>query len=117
HREEALAMTRKALRLDPKGDRAKALEAEIAYLEGEISIDQGAPDRTAFERALAIDPAHERARRALASLEDKAIERQSYLKRYVAAGGIGLAALVAMILLARRRPRGATLTGAPAPDR
>jgi tetratricopeptide (TPR) repeat protein len=104
HRDEALAMTRKALRLDPKGERAKSLEAEIAYLEGEISIDHGAPDRTAFERALALDPGHDRARKALSSLEDQAIVRRSQRGRYVGAGAIGLAALLAMILLVRRRP-------------
>jgi tetratricopeptide (TPR) repeat protein len=104
HRDEALAMMRKALRLDPKGDRARSAEAEIAYLEGELSIAEGAPDRTAFERALTLDPAHERARLGLASLEDKAIERQSHLQRYVGAGAIGVAALVALILLMRRRP-------------
>lgn len=103
-REEALALMRKALRLDPKGDRSKAMEAEIACLEGEVSIAQGMPDKTAFERALALDPAHERARRALASLEDKAIERQTHHRRYAAAGGVGLFAIVAMILLARRKP-------------
>ena len=103
HRDDALAMMRKALRLDPKGDRAKAIEAEIAYLEGELSIEQGAPDKTAFERALALAPGHEGARKALASLEDKAIERQSHLQRYAAAAGIGMAALLAMILLARRK--------------
>jgi tetratricopeptide (TPR) repeat protein len=106
-RDEALAMMRKALRLDPKGERAKSIEAEIAYLEGEISIEQGSPDRTAFERALQLDPAHERAKKALASLGDKAIERQSHVQRYVAAGGIGVIALIAMILLARRKPSSA----------
>jgi Tfp pilus assembly protein PilF len=104
HRDEALAMMRKALRLDPKGERAKGLEAEIACLEGEISIEQGAPDRTAFERALTLDPGNERARRGLASLEEKAVERQAHLQRYAGAGAIGVAALVAMILLVRRRP-------------
>lgn len=104
HRDDALAMMRKALRLDPKGDRAKGIEAEIAYLEGAISVDQGTPDKTAFQRAITLDPAHERARAALASLEDKAIERQSHLQRYVAAAGIGVGALIAMLLLARRRP-------------
>jgi Tfp pilus assembly protein PilF len=100
-------MLKKALRLDPKGDRAKGVEAEIAYLEGEVSIAQGTPDKTAFERALALDPANERARKALASLEDKAIERQTNYQRYAAAGGIGLFAVIAMILLARRKPRAA----------
>jgi tetratricopeptide (TPR) repeat protein len=104
HRDEALAMLRKALRLDPKGDQATKLSAEIAYLEGAISVDRGAPDKTAFQRALALDPGHERAQKALASLEDQVVERQSRLPRYAAAGGVGLLAVLAMILLARRRP-------------
>jgi HEAT repeat protein len=125
HPDEALAMMRKALRLDPKGDRSKSVEAEIAYLEGVLSVDQGAPDKTAFEKALALDPSHDRARRALASLEDKAVERQSSLGRYVAAAGIGVVSLIAMLLLGRRRPprsgpktpSGAEPTvGAPAED-
>jgi tetratricopeptide (TPR) repeat protein len=111
HREDALAMLRRALRLDPKGERQKALEAEIAYLEGMQSIADGAPDKTAFERALALDPAHARARSALGSLEDRSVERQSNYQRYAAAGGIGLLAVVAMILLGRRRS--ATPTPAP----
>lgn len=104
HQDEALAMMRKALRLDPTGERTRSAEAEIACLEGELSIEQGAPDRTAFERALSLDPDHERARKGLASLEDKAVERQSHLQRYVGAAAIGAAALIAMILLMRRRP-------------
>ncbi|MFO0759810.1 MAG: hypothetical protein U0359_25215 [Byssovorax sp.] len=111
-REAALVMMRKALRLDPKGDLAKTIEAEVAYLEGAIAVDHGAPDKTAFERALDLDPKHERAKKALAALEDKVVERQSELPRYGAAGGIGVAALIAMILLAWRRPKKAVL---PAP--
>jgi tetratricopeptide (TPR) repeat protein len=107
-REEALAMLRKALRLDPKGEGAKKIEAEIAYLEGVILIEQGSADRFLLTRALELDPGHDRARRALASLEEKAVPRQSNLHRYAAAAGVGLAALIAMILLARRprRPGG-----------
>ncbi len=119
HQDEALAMMRKALRLDPKGERARGAEAEIAYLEGELSIAEGAPDRTAFEHALALDPGHERARRGLSSLEDRAVERQSHLQRYVGAGVVAVAALVAMILLLRRRAASATPTNPrrrPRPD-
>jgi tetratricopeptide (TPR) repeat protein len=120
HRDEALAMMRKALRLDPKGEHAKSADAEIACLEGEISIAEGAPDRTAFERALALDPGLARARRGLDSLDDKAVERQGHLKRYVGAGGIGVAALIAMVLLLRRRPsregRDGGDPGKPTPD-
>jgi tetratricopeptide (TPR) repeat protein len=104
HRADALVMMRKALRLDPKGESSKKIEAEIAYLEGTISVERGAPDKTAFERALEIDPGHVRARHGLAALEDKVVERQSQLPRYAAAGGIALLSLIAMILLARRRP-------------
>ena len=115
HREDALSMMRKALRLDPKGELAKKLEAEIAYLEGAISVDRGAPDKTAFQKALTIDPQHAASKQALAALEDKVVERQSQMPRYAAAGGIGLVALIAMILLARRKPRAAKQPDAPPP--
>jgi tetratricopeptide (TPR) repeat protein len=105
HRDEALGMLRRALRLDPNGTHAKSIESEIAYLEGELSIEHGSPDRTAFERALALDPGHAGARRALASLEDRVISQQSHLlQRYVGTAAIGAATLLAMILLMRRRP-------------
>lgn len=117
HHEEALVMMRKALRLDTKSAWAKKLEAEIAYLEGAISVDRGAPDKTAFERALELDPRHEKARAVLAALEDKVVERQSQLPRYAAAGGLGLLSLLAMILLLRRRaPKGADPIAATAGD-
>ncbi len=103
-RAEALSMLRKALRLDPKGTEAKRIEAEIAYLEGAVLIDQGTPDKFILQRALELDPSHERARAALRSLEDKAIERQTSMQRYAAAVAVGVAALLGMLLLARRRP-------------
>jgi tetratricopeptide (TPR) repeat protein len=117
-REEALAMLRKALRLDPKGEGSKKIEAEIAYLEGVLLIEQGSPDKFLLTKALELNPTHEGAKRALASLEQKVVERQSNMRRYVGAAGVGLAALIAMILLARRRrdPEGpSTPLGPPAP--
>lgn len=104
-REEALVVLRKALRLDPKGEQAKMIEAEVAYLEGMVLMDKGAVDRFLFTRALELNPAHEGAKRALASLEQKAVERQSNWQRYAAAAGLGVAALIAMILLGRRPRR------------
>jgi tetratricopeptide (TPR) repeat protein len=103
HPDEALAMLRKALRLDPKGPSARPLEADIAYLEGMVLIARGTPDKFILERALELDPTHDRARAALASLEDKAIDRQSNLRRYSAAATIGVIALLGIALLARRR--------------
>jgi tetratricopeptide (TPR) repeat protein len=102
-REEALAMLRKALRLDPKGDAARKIEAEIAYQEGVVLLERGTPDKFPFARALELDASHEGARAALRSLQDAAAPRKSLLHRYVAAAGVGLMALIAMIFLARRR--------------
>lgn len=108
-REEALALLRKAVRLDPKNPDATRLEAEIAYLEGAVLLDQGTPDKLLFKKALDLDPNHERARTALASLADDVAPQKDFRKRYAAAAGLGLAALLAMILLFRRKPK------APAP--
>jgi tetratricopeptide (TPR) repeat protein len=103
-REEALEMLRKALRLDPKGDRARKIEAEIAYLEGMLLIERGTPDKFPLTKAIELDPTNDRARQALASLEQQKVAPQkSQLRRYVAAGGVGLLAVIAMILLARRK--------------
>lgn len=112
--EEALSMLRKALRLDPKAEGAKKLEAEIAYLDGVILIEKGSADRFLLNRALELDPGHEGAKRVLASLEEKTIERKSNRNRYIAAAGVALAALLAMILLGRRPRRpGGTPPAAP----
>ncbi|MBK8253611.1 MAG: hypothetical protein IPK82_13210 [Polyangiaceae bacterium] len=110
--EEALAMMRKALRLDPKSPEAPKLEAEIAYLEGVLLLDQGTPDKLLFKKALELDPTHERARIALASLEDRVAPKKDSSQRYIVAGSIFLAALIAMILLFRKKP---TSKAPPAP--
>jgi tetratricopeptide (TPR) repeat protein len=115
-RDEALAMMRKALRLDPTSEQAKKIEAEVAYLEGLLLIERGTPDKFVLKHALELDPTHAGARAALASLEDKVAERKSYLNRYIAAGGIGFVALLAMIFIARRRAD-ATPTSPPPSDR
>jgi tetratricopeptide (TPR) repeat protein len=112
-RDVALDVLRKAIRLDPKSESIKSIEAEVSYLDGLASIDRGAPDRFLFQRALELDPTNERAKAALASLQDKAVVRQESSKRYLIAGGIALAALAAMILLARRKPKADTTFAAP----
>ncbi|MRG94549.1 hypothetical protein [Polyangium spumosum] len=112
----ALEMLRKALRLDPKGEGARKVEAEIAYLEGVTLIAKGTPDKFPLTKAIELDPTNERAKQALAALEQERIEPQkSFLHRYVAAGGVGLFALIAMIFLARRKPdAGSSAEGPPA---
>ncbi|MDI1450047.1 hypothetical protein [Polyangium sp. 6x1] len=123
----ALEVLRKALRLDPKGEGARKVEAEIAYLEGVTLIARGTPDKFPLTKAIELDPSNERAKQALASLEQERIAPQkSSLHRYVAAGGVGIFALIAMIFLARRKPdagrdaegprAGGNPPGPPAPD-
>jgi tetratricopeptide (TPR) repeat protein len=102
-REEALAMMRKALRLDPAGAQAKKIEAEVAYLEGLVLIERGTPDKFVLKHALELDPTHAGAQASLASLEDKVAERKSYVNRYIAAGAVGFVALLSMLFIARRR--------------
>ncbi|WP_441290606.1 hypothetical protein ACSRUE_08850 [Sorangium sp. KYC3313] len=109
-RDDALAMLRKALRLDAPGERAKKIEAEIAYLEGELLIERGTPDKFVLERAIELDPSHAGARAALTSLGDKVAERKSQTNRHIAAGAVGLAAVLSMFFIARRR-------SAPSPAR
>ncbi|MGK3969397.1 hypothetical protein WMF38_34580 [Sorangium sp. So ce118] len=102
-REDALAMLRKALRLDPTGEHARKIEAEIAYLEGALLIERSTPDKFVLERALELDPAHAGAKAALASLGDKVAERKDQTNRHIAAGAVGLVAMLAMFFIARRR--------------
>ncbi|WP_437895944.1 hypothetical protein [Sorangium sp. So ce124] len=109
-RDDALAMLRKALRLDAPGERAKKIEAEIAYLEGALLIERGTPDKFVLERAIELDPSNAGARAALASLGDKVAERKSQTNRHIAAAAVGLAAVLSMFFIARRR-------SAPSPAR
>jgi tetratricopeptide (TPR) repeat protein len=107
--EAALVDLRKAQRLDPKSPDAASLEAEIAYLEAVVSQRAGVVDRHALERALELDPSNERAKKALAELDERVIASAPPAKRYLAAGGVGAGALVLMVFLAffgrSRRPR------------
>ncbi|WP_165373513.1 hypothetical protein [Sorangium cellulosum] len=102
-REDALAMLRKALRLGPDKEQARQIEADIAYLEGVLLIERGTPDKFVLERALELDPTHAGAKEALASLADKVVEQKSQTDRYIAAGAVGLAAMLAMLFIARFR--------------
>lgn len=71
-------------------------------------MDQGTPDKLLFKKALDLDPTHERAKIALASLDDQVAPKKDWTKRYIAAAGLGLAALLAMILYRRKPARKAS---------
>ncbi|MDB4941370.1 MAG: hypothetical protein JWP97_904, partial [Labilithrix sp.] len=108
----ALALFRKAERLAEGGPRAPHVGAEIAYLEGRELLARGIVDRGLFERALALDPTHERARAELAKLDDVAADHESRTKQVAAAAGVLLLSLIGLVLFAGR---GRRQRAAPAP--
>jgi len=74
--------------------------------------EAGTPDRFLVQRALELDPTNEQARKLLATLDTGSTERQSRAGRTLGALGVGLAALVTLVLIARwpRRRKGSAAT-------
>jgi tetratricopeptide (TPR) repeat protein len=103
--DEAQIALRKALRLGIEGADKDKIESLLATLEGEALIEAGTPDRHLLQRALELDPDNERAKELLASLEVDTQARTGQYKRYLAAGGIGLVALLLLVWLWRPRKK------------
>jgi tetratricopeptide (TPR) repeat protein len=97
-RVRALALFRKALRLDPEGPRMGQIQSEIAYLEGMDLLGRGIADADTFRRALALDGGNAKARAELDRLEAASEVRQEKTRRW-AAGGAVLALAIACIVL------------------
>ena len=97
-RPRALALFRKALRLDPEGPRVGQVQSEIAYLEGMDLLGRGIADADTFRRALALDGGNAKARTELDRLEAASEVRQEKTRRW-AAGGAVLALAIACIVL------------------
>lgn len=114
---QALAVLRKAERLAPEGPRVSQIKAEIAYLEGKDLVARGIPDTEPFKRALALDPAHAKARAELDRLEANVEDRSSRTRAVAGAAGVLLLAIIGILLFGgsrgRRGPRGRGPTGAP----
>ena len=100
---KALAIFRKAARLDPEGPRAGQIESEIAYLEGEQLLARGIADADTFRRALALDAANAKARAELDRLEANVEGRQERVRRWSAAGAILAVAIAGIVLFGGRR--------------
>ena len=109
---KALAVYRKAARLWPESARIPHIEAEIAYLEGKELLARGIADVEPFQRALRLEPGHQKARAELARLEANVEERQERIRAFAAAGAVVVVALAGIILFGggRRRPRRAAST-------
>ncbi|MBX3209501.1 MAG: tetratricopeptide repeat protein [Labilithrix sp.] len=103
----ALALFRKAARLWPESPRVPHIEAEIAYLEGKELLARGIADVEPFQRALRLEPGHEKSRAELNRLEANVEERQERIRAFAAAGAVVVVALAGILLFGggRRRPR------------
>ncbi|MBI4953557.1 MAG: hypothetical protein HY908_16150, partial [Myxococcales bacterium] len=98
-RAEALELYRKGLRLSPAGAQAPRTEARIAFLEAKALAEAGTPDVALLRRALELDPDYAPPRALLASLDEKTVAREERSLRTLYALGVGLTALVALVLL------------------
>jgi tetratricopeptide (TPR) repeat protein len=103
----ALALYRKALRIWPETARAGQIEAQIAYLEGKELLARGIADAEPFKRALALDPAHDKARAELNRLETHVEERHERLRALAAAAAVVIVAFVGIVLFGGRARRAA----------
>ena len=107
-RPRAIALLRRASRLDPSGPRSAAIAAELAYVDAEDLAARGIVDRATYERALTLDPTHAGARAALERLASQAEGRADMRRRWSAAIAIGLLTVLGMVagwLRLRRRSR------------
>ena len=108
HADDKLALLRKAQRLDPTSPDDKKIEGQIAFVEAELLMKEGRPDRFLLERALELDPTNQDAKKALATFEEKAsTEKTTQTRRFAVAGGIfaGMLAVIAAIVLWGRRSK------------
>jgi len=103
----ALAIYRKAARLEGTNARAGKLQAEIAYLEGKELQGRGIADTEPFRRALTLDPGHPKARAELDRLEAVSEEKNDHTRRYAAAGAILALGVMGIFLFGGKptRPR------------
>jgi hypothetical protein len=103
----ALALLRKALRLDDAGAASDRVRSAIVCLEGEDMLRHGVADTAPFERALALDPQNGRARSLLDALHARAAASRAQSIRVAIAAAVLLLALAGMLVVVavRRRAR------------
>jgi tetratricopeptide (TPR) repeat protein len=103
---KALALYRKAARLDPEPERRKQLEAAISFLEAKALSDRGVEDIELYRHVLTLDPSHTRARAEVERLAFDADAKKERTRRMIAGGVLlGVAALGALLLGARSTKR------------
>ena len=102
---QALALYRKAARLEPKDARKAQIESGIAYLEGKELLSRGIADEEAFKRAIALDPTNARARAELGKLEAVVETKAEKSRRVLSGGAVILAAAIGIFFFGARSRR------------
>lgn len=112
---DALDTLRRARRLTQNNDIRRQAESLQYSIEAEQLMAQGIADQVLLKRAIELDPSNKGAARTLADVTSVSTEAPSTLRRFAAAGVVGLIAAVAALFLARRARTGTT-TVSSSPD-
>lgn len=97
-RDDAIFALRRAERLSRGAPHHAAIESLLLTLEAERLADKQIIDRSLLKRAVALDPANERARTRLEALSRPQATDTSHL-RYGIAGGIALGGILAVLFV------------------
>ena len=101
----ALLAARRAERINQDSKREATLRSLTLTLEGERQLASGVAEQVLFRRALELDQGNQRARETLAMIERGETEQKRDHSRYYAALAIAGVAIIAILLIALRRPR------------
>lgn len=99
---DALDALRRAHRLTQTDDTRRQVESLLYAVEAEQLIAQGIADQVLLKRAIELDPSNPRATRVWAEITRTNTETPSAMRRFAAAGVVGLVAAVAALFLTRR---------------
>ncbi len=118
HDDDAVALLRKAHRLDPEGPLSRRIGAHLAYLDGKAWRERGLADREPFAQALALDPRHPLAREAVEEIDADARGERRVRKLPLRIGiSLAFVSIAALVwLLRRRRPAAAPRSASPTAD-
>jgi hypothetical protein len=85
----------------------KPIDSLSMTLDAEKLLSGKVADQILLRRALELDPANSRAQALLDRVQRGDVEKQTQFNRYFAAGTVGLVALVAILFIWLRKPKGA----------
>ncbi len=102
-RPAARVLYAKAARLAVGTQLAGAIEADVAVLDTQELLDRGVADTSLLQRALAVDPSHQRARDMLQRIENDTRTKDDRFRRMALAAFVGVVVTVLSILFIGKR--------------